>query len=433
MERTLADLDSFFSGLAPVIRLAKDARARVDRVAATGFSTFEYFSENENALSRIFGDLLDPRGSHGQGTLFLKHFVEHFMGELDGCWRHEEKLAECRVGLEVVTTRAKQRRRLDIVLEFPESVIGIENKPWAIDQENQLVDYIAHLNPRDKWAMLYLSGSGDPPSKDSLHRDCREKFIENGQLRVIPFCMQAAGHPPLETWLEACIRDCEAERVRWFLKDFLAYIRHEFGSCITELATEVSMTAEYIKGQPEVLKSALMVEAAMPGVRQYLVEKFLNELESVLLKDDPSSEWVVHKSYDNPDSPDKKIMGNWAVFVLRKRGWTWEKGQRPDGVAIATDAVGWGKVFLGVSCHEEDLTIKIRDKLKGHHPGPTKGWVTWSYPEEYLQDWRGEKFLLRIAEEKGRTALAEDLANRMRSLVGVVEDVFDRKNEYRRS
>lgn len=51
-------------------------RAGIDLYGATSFSTFSIFSPNENTLSRVIVELFDPRGSHGQGLLFLNALLE---------------------------------------------------------------------------------------------------------------------------------------------------------------------------------------------------------------------------------------------------------------------------------------------------------------------------------------------------------------------
>ena len=50
-------LRAFFAGLSPVAKYAKRAQQKLDRIAATKFSVFEYFHKRETDLSRIFADL----------------------------------------------------------------------------------------------------------------------------------------------------------------------------------------------------------------------------------------------------------------------------------------------------------------------------------------------------------------------------------------
>ncbi|KQT51207.1 hypothetical protein ASG47_18710 [Devosia sp. Leaf420] len=112
-------------------------RAGIDLYGAPAFSAFSVFSPNENTLSRIVVELFDPAGSHGQGALFLNAMLRAI--GIPGVNPREA----IRVRREVLT---RARRRIDIVIEMPRYVIGIENKPWAVQQPNQLGDYLSELS-----------------------------------------------------------------------------------------------------------------------------------------------------------------------------------------------------------------------------------------------------------------------------------------------
>ena len=195
--------------------MAVAAQRQLDRVAATGFSVFHYFKENENLLSGIFADLLRPDGSHGQGTTFLRLFLEE-IDRRDGkaCIRScgdYGVLERCSVYTEYPTS---ERRRVDIVLKIENMWIGIENKPWAFEQPDQLQHYLEFLQRKDKQAcVLYLSGDGASATtiKDENH------------YLTIPYGSTKNG-PSVAHWVAECHARCEADNVRSFLKDLLKYI-----------------------------------------------------------------------------------------------------------------------------------------------------------------------------------------------------------------
>ena len=218
--RLQARLHVFFAGVAPAVTVAVEAQKALDRVAATNFSVFHYFKENENLVSGIFADLLRPDGSHGQGTAFLRLFLE----EVDrGGKAHIRKqrgysgsLERCAVYTEYPTSKG----RIDIVLKLEDMWIGIENKPWAVEQPNQLQRYLCFLQRKDAQAcVLYLSGTGDDA----------KTIQDNDHYLTIPYGHTKNG-PSVAHWIAACHRRCEAEKVRWFLKDVLEYIARMFYS-----------------------------------------------------------------------------------------------------------------------------------------------------------------------------------------------------------
>ena len=224
-----ADLQAFFTGLGPAVRIAQRAQAELDRRAATRFSVFDFFHEREEDLSRVFGGLLDPGGTHGQGDRFLRLFLDEVREVLDGevlARFPAGNLRASRVNLEHHTDTG---RSIDIVVRVRgDTWIGIENKPWAEEQPNQVSDYLKYLRTKagpetdpDAW-LVYLSGDGKPP--ETLPDDPKDRM----RCPTLPFRGAECGSPSLANWVEKCRTECEAERVRWFLTDLLEYMRKGF-------------------------------------------------------------------------------------------------------------------------------------------------------------------------------------------------------------
>ena len=225
-----AALMGFFAGLEPAVAVARRAQVELDRAFAPAFSPFLYFKTEELDLSRIFGDLLDPRGSHGQGVAFLRALLDGFPQIAD--LRPRLDLPGCRVHLEFITRTLDADRRIDIVLEMPGGTwIGIENKPWAADQENQIRDYLRDLRGRGgkpPW-VLYLSGDGTLPAE--YHELEGE---EGGHCLTVAYRDAGGEQPSVEAWIERCIDECRAERVRWFLHELLRFIQRTFSGSVSE-------------------------------------------------------------------------------------------------------------------------------------------------------------------------------------------------------
>ena len=224
------ELAGFFSGLGSVGDIVKRVQAELDRTAATRFSVFEYFNVREETLSDIFADLLDPVGKHGQGDRFLDLFLDEvpsLQSELSrklGSDFSPSDRRNCKIRREA-PTEEKRKRRIDIVLNMPRGRrIGIENKPFAKDLENQVADYLKELEKSDKEArVLYLSGNGKDPDDLSLPKDCAAR----ARCVTVPYRAGGSKSPSVENWIRQCWKECEAERVRWFLKDLLIYVQRE--------------------------------------------------------------------------------------------------------------------------------------------------------------------------------------------------------------
>jgi hypothetical protein len=157
---------------------------------------------------------------HGQKETFLKMFVELLDAKLP-C-----DFTLCRVARESSTAYiVNNQRRMDITLNFANSfIIAIENKPWAGEQENQLQDYRQHLARKfgENFCLVYISGDGSSP--ESIEPILKDKLIAERKLVLLTYAGDILG------WLELCYKECKAEKIRNFIKDFMQYIEDQFES-----------------------------------------------------------------------------------------------------------------------------------------------------------------------------------------------------------
>jgi hypothetical protein len=216
----------FFTDLEFRLEVARASKRHLDRYLASDFDVFRYISPDENRLSDILVDLLNPDGLHGQRDLFLREFLRRISADAN---RYDADLNRYNLSKfrGVVREDAARyiiasQRRIDITIDFGNAAIGIENKPWAGEQPDQLRDYAAHLAKkyRENFLLVYLSGDGSAPQ--TLPKQQQDDLRKNGRFGILTYRLDL--HP----WLESCAKECEAEKVRWFLRDFTAYVAREF-------------------------------------------------------------------------------------------------------------------------------------------------------------------------------------------------------------
>lgn len=245
------DLKDMFRLLEPTIAAATVAlqlletrsREEQDRRTARKFSALNLVRTQELDLSRIFGELLDPSGDHSQGDLFLSLLLEELIstpGEAA-----EQLLffrppggSNTRVHIEyptgdVVMSGGKRRAgSVDLVLQFDGNRwIGIENKPWAGDQEEQVNRYLSFLDKHasetrqgggePRVLLLYWSGTGSAPDHTGLADEQMQRCL------TVPY-RKRFGSASVEGWLKRCCVECQADRVLRFLRDLLDYIQSHF-------------------------------------------------------------------------------------------------------------------------------------------------------------------------------------------------------------
>ncbi len=219
--------DAFFDGLAYHDRIWREVKKKLNVHLAGDFSVFDYIQPNENALSRIIADLLDPEGAHGQDATFLKLFLAMLRnGDDKNEIPSDEKCDFQNVDIvcEALTTSISNRlRRIDIRISLGQGFgIGIENKPWAEEQKDQLADYWEELRKKygGNFLLCYLCpGGAKPKTLLPAEQDILEKGGQLEQFKILYYSEHFCG------WLEQCIKETQADKVRWFLKDFLAYIQ----------------------------------------------------------------------------------------------------------------------------------------------------------------------------------------------------------------
>lgn len=226
-KKQMEDVHGFFNNL---VSLFKE-KIKNDLHLASDFNVFDYIQPDEMKLSRIIADLLNPKGAHGQQRRFLAAFVEAMMEEASESLRATlTKLQEaiqddtCAI---IVQTEAMtwHGRRMDILVDIGgQKGIVIENKPWANDQKEALKDYADEAAKRfsDGWVLIYLHGSGKAAGEYTLSKKKRQELEAGGNFLDADYTYF------LIRWLKIC-RDCvEAEKVCWFLYDFIGYVENQF-------------------------------------------------------------------------------------------------------------------------------------------------------------------------------------------------------------
>lgn len=245
------------------LRIFGEVKRRLQKQAAPDFSIFEFLRSDELGLSTCFASLLDPKGSHGQGAAFLARFLEQ--GQISQDWQDDLEQAEV-----FVESQANGMRRIDICVRLPGNRwIGIENKPWAVDQEHQLRDYGLHLQDcaaSGQWVLVYL-GDRDPP-ESSLPPTLRTAWSESGNFKHMKFTAAVE-------WLRRCEMETRPQSVRHFL--------HELGKFVSrEVCGEVEMERgeilkQYALESDDTLRAALVVAKGMGAIKQQLLQDGLRE------------------------------------------------------------------------------------------------------------------------------------------------------------
>lgn len=160
------------------------------------FSIMEMKTDEVYTHSAIIKELLNPKGSHGQGDTYLKLFLQ-VIPELQSI--EDFDTANAKVKKECSINKSdEQSGRIDILIQSGDKAIIIENKIYAEDQEKQLFRYKEFARSEYKsYNILYLTLRGKSASSQSLNGMRRTDYI------------RISYHDTIMDWLTSCINVSE--------------------------------------------------------------------------------------------------------------------------------------------------------------------------------------------------------------------------------
>lgn len=223
---------------------------------------------DELGLSQIIRWLFDAKGSHGQRGLFLRRYLDEVADEkiFEGV-NCDAATAAC----EVLTTHTDHAgRRIDILIEVGDCYLAIENKPWAVWQENQLGAYFEDIQRRhgDKdCRILALKGwVGDSPA--NLIADIpSDRLIDTDYTKFAAI-------------LRDTIPQCKAEPIRRFVEKLVDYLDHLFrGKSMSVFSDEI---AKHIIGDTDLSASAFDLIGSRYELFDELARKLDGDIEGNL-------------------------------------------------------------------------------------------------------------------------------------------------------
>ena len=252
----------FFAELAPRLDTARALESELDRHLARRFNVLDYLRTDELGLSKILADLLNPRGPHGQGKSFLERFVEGLGEQV-----FRPNLSTGRIS--VTPEKVIPSGRIDVYVQIGNGdaaqCLAIENKPYARDQQNQVKDYLKFLKGKfgERFVLIYLSPKGEGPSNSSIPKEELRKW--KGQFAILPYCtVDSERHHDVQRnqpdrfedyrlpysladWFKECRRNCEVDRLRWFLRDAEVFCKRTFGGRTMTTDSETKAVEDFLR------------------------------------------------------------------------------------------------------------------------------------------------------------------------------------------
>jgi hypothetical protein len=243
------------------------------------FSVMRMESNEVKTHSAIIGELLNPKGSHGQKDIFLKLFIQVCkkndvflnISTNDAVTKIEESVGK-------VNNEGTEGGRIDILVhDNKKQAFVIENKIYAPEQNNQIVRYNKAFPDAP---IFYLTLKGDAPtSADGL--------IENKHYFIISY------EKHILIWLEECLKEAvKFPMLREVINQYINLIKK-----LTHQTINNDLKMEIIDLIKNNFAEAQQIKNNYDNAKLEVVEDFWTKLEEKLKEN--LKEWQIEKNEDN--------------------------------------------------------------------------------------------------------------------------------------
>lgn len=309
--------------------------------------------------SSIIAEFLNPKGSHGQGTLFVEAFIEKLKLQ-----DFDFSLNDIVVSTEYVIPNG----RFDIIIyNGNKQAIIIENKIYAQDQWMQLKKYDDYA--KDKYSngyrIVYLTLDGRDSADDASQK-----------IGYIPISYQS----DIIDWLTRCKHlSIDKPLIRETLNQ---YIRH-----IQELTSTIEMEAQ---NKTEILDLLLKNHTATIQIMnmQNALEQFIIETKIIPVLERIADKYNLKFEINVNTFMAKKANNGFQMYPKIPIDWHMQ---------FAFDNGGWKNMAVGLVWNDgqKDTNKAIEKRLNIFDDGPNKLWFYgWTYVKD--RNWDTE-YLLNVA------------------------------------
>ncbi len=325
-------------------------------------------SDEVRLHSRMIHSLLNPGGTHYQGSLFLEKFIKQL-----NINDFEIDLNNCSV--------YKEYKQIDLYITDKNKHIIIENKVYANDQENQIKRYIDIIQKENKGLksndilVIYLSLDRSEPSQYSLG----DLTIQQGTIKrdAIDIALYKSIHYKREIieWLKQC--QYEVQNIT-NLNEVINQYADVVKMLNNQYKDKVMQLSEFIARDDSNYRMAEEIHKEFDGARKTLMDSFFDRVVEKL-KNKLNANWRVEINGDlstRYNFPLRIYKEDWVneqeAYLLF--GFEFEKNDYIDGcfgIVRNNDQVDIkNHVFPKFKTELDELSVDIE---------PTDWWLYWSY------------------------------------------------------
>lgn len=343
------------------------------------FQIFEMESDENKMHSRFINMLLDPKGSHCRGTVFLELFLQAL--NIPKYFENIENVftkVEHGIGEVKLNGMKSTGGRIDIYIWDSKKSISIENKINAADQEKQIVRYCNHK--KESNSVFYLNLYGAEPDGDFSKGKHKSDKDENPDFYCISYS------ETILNWLDKCQKEAsDFPIIRETIKQYIITIKK-----LTGQLTNQKMNSDIHKLIIENYASARLIADNLEKAKISVVDKFLSDLKKKL-EDKLGDDWIVEK---------QDIKEKYSRIKVSHKGWL------PDSrVTLQGQPLFWKHItILGFPAKDEIRNMlessfnKIDlEKIKNDY---SKTNSTWFFYDTILNFGKDHQFSKLLSKEQ---------------------------------
>ena len=277
--------DTTIQSLFNEISTISSSYAKIRKANGENFNLFQILGMTSNEVkthSRFIAELLNPKGSHDMGDVFLRLFIEqlnaaethfdtnngetltrHFHGF--SSYKGESAIVEAYAGKVTETDGG----RIDILVNCSEGrKIIIENKIYAGDQKLQMIRYDTYGRSTGKeYKLIYLTLDGKQPSDES-----KGALINDHHYACISY------QDDIVEWLEKCRKEAVIHTpLRESITQYINLIGYLTGS--TANSTMKNELIETITKNKQSFAAALEIAGVVEEAKQQVYYEFAVKLK----------------------------------------------------------------------------------------------------------------------------------------------------------
>lgn len=356
-------------------------------------------SDEVNIHTKFLANLLNPKGDHGCGDIFLKTFLEQVKVNIG-----KKDLTKSKVYYEYdigpITEDYINGGRLDILIEISKNfAIIIENKIYAGDQEKQLLRYYNYAKKYKKNKIFYLTLHGNEPSDKST--DGNDKYWEeiSYEEHIKNF---------LESWLN-CNGNKNKTHIYPIIQQYTQLIDYLTDNYVSE-GEEGDIKKLLLKENN--IKLAFELQKQILPAKEEIFKKLFNTLKEKVKE--INNQIILNIELNEPNTGAEQTR-YWRIYIHRN---SWNSK-----LTFELDSITFESKF-GITLKDDKNTKTLQKKLRALKPNKNNHfwWIIWDHPSEDYAYWNAEIFEHIY---KKPISLAEILTDKIKSYIPVLDDITE--------